>query len=740
VIAINAVFFAIYFSGKGNDNAIENTILPTNADGTTQAPSVGATMPPVEVTYSKDNLSAGFTNPSVDYRMHAMNHGFGASGASAINISKKYLSQGLGGVVTNVGWNKAYLDAPTAFTSVSASFKAADQVGIKYWLYDEMGYPSGNAGGRTTINNPEFVAKGLVTLTVFGNGNTAASISMPSDVTKIYSAYALDSKGNSYPATVTADKATFAGTDGNWTLYMFCEKKLYEGTHAQTNGWQGQDWLTRDYLNLLDKNAVKKFIDITYGAYASNVPQFKNVVGIFTDEPSLMESYQNNTDVHTYAQISWVDGFADKFQEMHGYDINQKLNFLFEGTSEEAKTVRLNYRQTIGEMVSQNYFKQISDFCVANGTKSSGHLLCEENIVQHVVYYGNLMQCIREEGIPGVDILTGNPVTYMQESSSPYFMAPKYVASAARLAGKSNLVMVEVCPTDTQASDYSKQTVVDALRGTVNLIFFSGVNHINSYVDPASLGKQINNFTDYFGRVSYMTRNSMWNSEIGMYYPIDTVQMNVIPSNTSTLGNANTDNVKYVIDNLTLGLYKKQMDYNLVDDQFIREAQIANGHLMANGISFKVMLMPSVEAIPLDVLQKLVAFQSAGGSVIWVSKTPTMGDTLADHAAVKEMAKGFTAEKITDDLYARIKTFVGDPLKLDGAIDNIYVSKYSTGGAPMYWLLNNNADEKTINVSLDGNYSFDIYDPTTGSITSTGNSTSITLKGYTTEFVVVKAN
>ena len=119
----------------------------------------------------------------------------------------------------------------------------------------------------------------------------------------------------------------------------------------------------------MDKNAVSAFIDNTYKQYAEKFEYFNKIVGVFTDEPSLMEVYQNTPDTFKYSQLATVDGFEDKFEQMHGYSVADKYHLIFTGDSDEAKIVRVNYRETVAEILSKTYFGALREFCEANGSK-----------------------------------------------------------------------------------------------------------------------------------------------------------------------------------------------------------------------------------------------------------------------------------------------------------------------------------------------------------------------------------
>ena len=63
--------------------------------------------------------------------------------------------KGYGGIVTNVDMDQNYLhDAESWELFRHAVQYAVNQRGMKIWIYDEKGYPSGSAGGLTVRENP----------------------------------------------------------------------------------------------------------------------------------------------------------------------------------------------------------------------------------------------------------------------------------------------------------------------------------------------------------------------------------------------------------------------------------------------------------------------------------------------------------------------------------------------------------------------------------------------------------
>ena len=677
------------------------------------APEVTTTISPVlPEGYNPDTYKELFSSPTSEYRwnqiVHATVPNYLNNTTSFANSLRTMVQRGGGGYVFNVQFSKDYIDSQNAFKDLNNASKLIKDSGLEIWLYDELGYPSGAAGGRTAKDNPEYASQGLVYGVRNGSGKEPVTIDNDGKFFYFHSAYAIDESGELHPAEVTNDRVYFEGVSGDWILHVFAVKEFYEGTHAQTNGYGGNNWVSRRYINIMDKNAVRAFINNTYKPYSEKFEYFDQVVGIFTDEPSLMEVYQHTgSKVHEFAQLSWCKGFDEKFEQMHGYSISDKLHLIFTSDSDEAKIVRINYRQTVAEMVAESYFSQIAQFCESHGTALSGHTLLEETIPYHAHYYGDLMKCLRKMTIPGVDSLSGYTNSFMNEDW-PIFMAVKYATSATTLEGKERLTMVELCATDFKVFP-TPSSEKRQIWNTMNIMFFEGITTINAYLPIDQAASDIKGMTDYFGRLSYMSRHAAWDGDIALYYPINTFQAYSKPSRTATLGAPSSNTISKV----ARAIYNAQLDFTVADNEFILEAEIKNGTLTNGNVSFKAICMPSIEAMPLEVLQKLINFEKAGGSVIWIDSVPAIPDSIADIPSFRELTEDLRAVDLSVAV-SILKNTCGYNLSVSSS--NVMIGKYSLDNSTMYWVYNYSDKSNTVTINKNYANGYDVYDPVTGAI------------------------
>ena len=659
-----------------------------------------------------NNHSELFRSPSADYRWHTIRHDIGTTYSHSPDyvkaIASKSSTEGEGGIVMNVPYDNGFVDNLDNFKDLNHIAEILNQHGLKYWIYDEQGYPSGTAGGRATVNNPEYEAQGLTLIKKEGCGIDPVTVNKDERLRRLYLAYAIDENGNVIDVPVTNDTVSFEGVNGKWSLYVFAIKEFFEGTNALANGYKGKGWLTRKYLNIMDKDAVAKFIDVAYKPYVKHFKYFDKITAIFTDEPSLLEGH--NGASAPYAQLAWAPGFEELFIKMHGYSVDHKLHFMFEGMSDEARIVRTNYRQTVSKMVAENYFGQINDFCLKHGTQLGGHLLGEERLNASTLS-GDVMLCYRNMGLPGADFLYLNCDFAYPPSSQG--MSVKTASSVARMTDKKNATMVEICALDLDYRLPFTEEEQGIMWNALNFIYFFGGNHINSYVDINRMLENKVPAVDYFARLGYFSQNAEWDGEIALYNPMATFQSYTMACGVENPVEPEDINLS---NRIAAKLWRSQLDLLKVDDVFLAEAVVKNGTLTNGHATFTSIILPRAEVMPLECLKKVVQFKKEGGRVYFVDGAPYLPDSLDDMDEFKALASEITPIKFEDAITAITSECAYD-LKIKNASNTIYVSKYDLEGESAYWIYNSNHTDITCDISLNGDAKgFDIYDPITGSI------------------------
>lgn len=170
------------------------------------------------------------------------------------------------------------------------------------------------------------------------------------------------------------------------------ENKALARTVAVKGGYRYYYRVNEFYVDVLDKKVIAKFIEEIYEEYERRAG--KNFEGFFTDEPQISRS----------TGFPWSFTLKEKFYEKYGYDLIEHINELFFDEGEYKRT-RVDYWKLVTELFSENFFKQIYDWCSEHGYKFTGHLVCEESLMSQLCSNGACMPHYEYFHIPGMDWL-----------------------------------------------------------------------------------------------------------------------------------------------------------------------------------------------------------------------------------------------------------------------------------------------------------------------------------------------
>lgn len=594
------------------------------------------------------------------------------------------IKDGVEGIVVNHPWTDGYLNEEEGWKRLNSVIDYAKNKNLDVWIYDEKGYPSGGAWRYVVEKDESFRAKGIVCLNYNVKANEKFEFVLPDDLEKIIACYV--GKDNSKLIEFKDRKVEFIA-DKDDEIFIIAMLVLHEGTAAEGNGFEN-----RQYINIMDREAVKCFIETTYQRYVDKVTDFsKKIDAVFTDEPCLIEGYIIPEREYKYAPVSWVDGFEKCFAKKYGYDILTNAHRLFEGEDEFSQLVRIHYRELVGELVAEAYFSQINEFCEKNGVKLSGHINNEEFIHEHVAYYGNLFNSFDKTGYIGMDCLNGSIEAFMDYR----YIGAKFIGSLARIRGKSETVMVELCP----YQDY-QNTTDEGIKAVSSMLYFFGANYLNSYWQT----KQMKNSKEYSNYLNFMAENlkdAHNKTEIAIYYPIETIQSKYKPIKGThwEYYRSNTVEIGFIEDEirkLAKDIWREKLDFEFVDGKAILQAEISEGKFNINGMKFSKIVMPYVSWISKTVFEKLNEFTKCGGTVIWISKTQKV--SLYDGKIVKTQQIN-ESENLFEDLFNGEKT----EIQYKGENDLFYGEFVKEKGI-IGMLINNNETERKVEFFEDVYY------------------------------------
>ncbi len=689
-----------------------------------------------------------FLNPESKYRVRPLMHSFTVKDdpSAVANALKAY---GYGGTVINPKFNdETFLDESDlkTFSDIAENVKKA---GLDYWIYDEKGYPSGQANGFTLKDHPELEAKGFFMIRRIAYEPRHTTFNIDDETDKIIWAakYPVDASSISQ-SYVQYDKmipVSFTDTHvecdlgANEAFFIFCQKPAYEGSHLTHNVSS-----FKRYINLLDPRAVKRFIELMYDGIDEQCPDiFKNAGAVFTDEPSLQVGYVRGYETWPYALAPYCDTLFEEYEKEYGTSLLPYLPLIFEnGKGYEA--IRVNFYRLVAKLIARAFSGQLSEWCRSHGTLFSGHYLCEESLKAHVFSYGDNIPVIMAADYPGIDILNCVPEEYNCNTA-------KHVQTVVRKKD-TNGMMVELCPFHKKP-EFARDPW-NNMSAVVGLLAMHGVRVFNSYfrAEFGTYDKRFNDiegyagrnyetreecikFNEYVGRIGYMLDGLKSVDSVLVYRPIEDAQAKYMPSHSAGLPtDASSQSDGALAAAGKQRFFQKGVDFQYVDAEDIVNAaeSLKNGKPMISGLDVKVIVIPAVDVMDSRAQKALVELKNADVNVLFHNKLPTIG---TDPDITVDLTEHFKPVS-TPELDAFVDSIENDfTAKADGV--HLLTAKYLKDGKEMYFVVNNT---RGVDAKLTLNHKTQrtatLYNPVDGSIKNIKVGDTYTVPSFRSVFIV----
>ena len=693
-------------------------------------------------------VDTDFANPPGEFRLIQ----FSAHDGALLPMGKMK-EAGIGGIELFMQ-SDGYLKTEEAWENVRKNIEAANQAGLQVWIGDDNGYPSGMAGGRIVEADPAFEVRGLRQVVKEGSGPGPVRLNLPKEAERFVQALLCPvvdgrpvlEKGS--PVPVQADRVETQGLAGPWKLFAFAVQVSREGTQAESTKEQFKT--NGRYANLLNSAAMEKFLALTHEEYAKRFgPLQGKIKAFYANEPNLMTLWFKWDGAKERpggaAFIPWDVDLPGRFQKEHGYELLPVLPALFGGEDTAAKLVRHHFYETVGKQLAENFSARIASWAAKNGIEAASHPLLEESMLHHVIGCGDMLRFLGPLQIPACDLPMPNREAYNLENlhfGAPHnYWMPKFLSSAAQagnqdtVAGLMDLIIAR--------PNWDLTPKPGNIRRIANLASLGGVNQFMCYfVWREYKPTDYRAINEYIGRLSLVLRGARSAATVGIYYPIETFQAEFLPSPGTWKREVwpkawhRMEQRIREQDEVARSLFLHGIDYSWLHADWIENARVEKGWLLAANGRYRTIVMPEVELLPLKVARKLEEFEKEGGKVIWVKTLPQMGDRHDEHEKVrslfakkKTLSPGHVAEAIGQGLPPGFVLPTGP---------EVLVARFNRDGRRITYLVNYRADKLTVPLTLTsgGRRSFDIYNPMDGSITARQFPTSVSIEGDASLFLV----
>lgn len=631
---------------------------------------------------------------------------------------------GMGGAHMHVrtGMTTPYLsDAHMAL--IKACVEKCREENLLAWLYDEDRWPSGAAGGLVT-KDPQYRARHLLfTVEPYGQKKTvdnkainySSSAASRSENGQLLACYdiVLDKSGCLKRGVRIRPEINAEGT--KWYVYL---------ETPNPNPW----FNNQTYINTLDPAAIRRFIEVTYERYWEIAGKdFGGVIpAIFTDEPQFTHKQSlgfatEQSDVI----LPWTDDVPQTFLEAYGEDLMERLpELLWDLPGGQISQIRYHYHDHIAERFAQAFADQCGNWCQAHGLMLTGHMMEEPTLESQTAALGDAMRSYRSFQLPGIDMLC-NRIE---------FTTAKQAQSAARQYGREGVAseLYGVTGWDFDFRGHKFQGDWQAALGvTVRVHHLAWVSMKGEAKRdyPASINYQSPWWQDYslvedhFARLNTaMTRGTPL-VRVGVIHPVESYWLHWGPKEQ-------TEGIRSQIDknfqNVTSWLLEGGIDFDFISESLL-PLQCAKGGapLQVGAMAYDTILIPGCETLRSSTLERLEAFQQAGGRLIF------LGDAAKYENAVPSTRASTLLERSAHASYEKEAILAAvEPARLvdirneDGSRTSNLIHQLRQDSDSRWLFIAHsrkpyNKDVPTcqqIRITLDGEYSVMKYDTQTGII------------------------
>ncbi|WPP43237.1 glycosyl hydrolase [Paenibacillus hunanensis] len=512
---------------------------------------------------------------------------------------------GLGGYIMHA---RAGLETPYMgdewMDCIAAGIDEGHKLGMRVWCYDENGWPSGFADGVVPALGLDYQQKWLkLERLQTKEVNSGVNPSADEDFSTI---------------------AWYRWQDGHYVQLPSEQRHVAElRLYYDINPY---------YIDTLDANVVRAFIESTYERYADRFAEHfgQAVAGIFTDEPQ----YGRN-------QVPWSFTLQQRYQEAYGMDLLQDLPLLFlEGTGHEE--IRYRFWQLATQLFSQSFMQQIGDWCQEKNIRLTGHVVCEDHLTAQTGAVGDAMASYEYMQVPGIDWLgrfIDNPITPKQVSSVAHQLGQKFVLSETFGCSGWNVSFADLKWIAEWQYVHGINLMCQHLQGY-------SLRGIRKRDYPPSLyyqqpwWSQYHQFNDYFGRLSMLMAESTVEADILLLHPIRSswlVYTHPVEGADEAIARGTQLGVErgerinqdFVQISEWLGALHYGHDYGS-ESIIEHHGRIEGKQLVIGQAAYGTVILPPMLTIGSTTLELLLRFSEQGGRILALGALPEMVDGKPD--------------------------------------------------------------------------------------------------------------
>ena len=524
----------------------------------------------------------------------------------------------------------------------------AQELGMKAWIYDENGWPSGFVGGKLLEDEKN---RDKYLETKMGAYDAQADVS--------------------YLLTEDELVRVSGGTEEASTVPEGEYLNLYIHIAAST-------------VDILNPEVVEQFLTLTHEAYKARFGESfsEKIEGFFTDEP---QYYRWATP--------YTDMIAAYWEKEYGEDILDGLGLLFV-EKKGYRSFRYRYWKAMQSLMLHNFAEKIYSWCEKNGVKLTGHYVEEVTLGFQVMCCGGVMPFYEYEHIPGIDWLGKDTCSEL---------AVRQVGSVAAQLGKKRVITETFgcCGWDVSIQD---------LRRIAGFQYVNGVNmmchHLVPYSERGSrkydypahysrvnpwVREEFKTFNDYYTRLGHLLGEGESHVNVAMLHPIRSVYFDYKREKQEEgFGVADLD---HQLLKACKTLASHGIEYHFLDETLLEKYGFVNGTQIGCGqCAYDYLVLPSIVTMDKTTEELLRTFVENGGRVLLLGEKPTFLEAeeyaytyLESNVTLEEIcaAQPYQVKHFETEIYSTYRRFEGKEFLyvMNSSVENTYTQSFACGEA-----------------------------------------------------------
>lgn len=342
-------------------------------------------------------------------------------------------------------------------------------------------------------------------------------------------------------------------------------------------------------------------------------------------------------DSYEVYDTDFTPQFFAEFENRRGYDLKKQLPKLLSKTDNEVDNrIRSDYRETISDLLLNRFDKSWTNWAHTKKFKTRLQAHGSPGNLIDLYASADISECETFGSMPfDISGFRREQQDIREGDADPVML--KFSSSAAHISGKP-LVSSE---SFTWLRDHFK-IALSQCKPEAEELLLNGVNHMFLHGSTYSPERAKWPGWKFYASANFNATNSTWEDTPSLFSYIANCQSMLQqgkPDNENLLYwpiydtwnkyQSGTLFLQFKIHSLSewlketsfydtaKNLMSNGYGVDFVSDNFISQAQVKDGKIVLPGGTFKSLIVPACEKMPLATLEKLIALKNAGGTIIF---------------------------------------------------------------------------------------------------------------------------